>query len=315
MFHWDGGLKLTRADLAVDFCRRQPRAFVSHAHSDHIARHEYTLCTPQTAALFQLRMGARRVREMHYRESIEWGGMRLTAYPAGHCLGSAMLLAEDDGRRLLYTGDFKLDESATAEKAELPRADILVIESTYGEPNYRLPPRAGVLDQLYSLVREILAQGSTPVIEAYTLGKAQEVTKLLTTAGFRVVQHADVAKVSNVYQSQGMDLGPYEVFAGRCEPDQVLIVPPRGLRQQLRNEVRIAVTGWAIDPSTKYRLRVDHAVPLSDHADYDQLFEAVDRVGPEVIYCTHGPESFVDRLCEAGHNARPLGRPTQQRLF
>jgi putative mRNA 3-end processing factor len=315
MFHWDGGLKLTRADLAVDFCRRQPRAFVSHAHSDHIARHEYTLCTPQTAALFQLRMGARRVREMHYREPIEWGGMRLTAYPAGHCLGSAMLLAEDDGRRLLYTGDFKLDESATAEQAELPRADILVIESTYGEPNYRLPPRASVLDQLYSLLREILAQGSTPVVEAYTLGKAQEVTKLLTTASFRVVQHADVAKVSNVYQSQGMDLGPYEVFAGRCEPDQVLIVPPRGLRQQLRNEVRIAVTGWAIDPSTKYRLRVDHAVPLSDHADYDQLFEAVDRVGPEVIYCTHGPESFVDRLCEAGHNARPLGRPTQQRLF
>ncbi len=59
MFHFDRGLKLTRADLAIDFRRRQPRAFVSHAHADHMARHEYALCTAATAALYQLRYGPR----------------------------------------------------------------------------------------------------------------------------------------------------------------------------------------------------------------------------------------------------------------
>src|SRR5512140_2692887 len=148
MFHWDNGLKLTKADLAIDVRRRQPRAFISHAHSDHIARHEYALCTPETAALYQHRLGPRPTLPLPYRTPIEWGGLRLTTFPAGHCLGSAMLLAEDGDESLLYTGDFKLGESATAERAELPHADILVIESTYGQPAYRLPPRAAAIEQL-----------------------------------------------------------------------------------------------------------------------------------------------------------------------
>jgi hypothetical protein len=85
--------------------------------------------------------------------------------------------------------------------------------------------------------------------------------------------------------------------------------------ERLGRQVRIAVTGWAVDPRTKYRLGVDHAVPLSDHADFDELFEAVARVEPRVVYCTHGPESFVDCLRDAGYDARPLGRPNQKRLF
>lgn len=315
MFHWQGGLKLTKADLAIDFCRRQPRAFISHAHSDHIARHEYALCTPATAVLYQHRMGRRMVRELPYRQPIEWGGLRLTTYPAGHCLGSAMLLAEDDGQTLLYTGDFKLGPSATAEPAELPQAELLVIESTFGQPSYRLPPRQAVLDQLFALIHAALRSGATPVVEAYALGKGQEVTRLLTAEGFRVRQHRDVYAISQIYESLGVDLGDYALWQESAEPGDVLVVPPRTRVGRAAREVRFAVTGWAIDERTKYRLRVDHALPLSDHADYDELFEAVRRVNPKKIYCTHGPESFVDRLCEAGFNAHPLGRASQGRLF
>jgi putative mRNA 3-end processing factor len=315
VFYWQDGLKLTKADLAIDFCRRQPRAFISHAHSDHIARHEYALCTPATAVLYQHRLGRRRVRELPYRQPIEWGGLRLTTYPAGHCLGSAMLLAEDEGQTLLYTGDFKLGPSATAEPAELPQADLLVMESTFGQPHYRLPPRQEVLDQLFALIRAALQSGATPVVEAYALGKGQEVTRLLTAEGFRVRQHRDVYAISQIYESLGVELGEYGLWEGPVAPGEVFVVPPRTRLDLRAREVRFAVTGWAIDQRTKYRLRVDHALPLSDHADYDELFEAVRRVNPKRIYCTHGPESFVDRLCEAGFDARPLGRASQGRLF
>ncbi len=316
MFHWDNGLKLTTADLAIDVRRRQPRGFISHAHADHIARHEYALCTAETAALYQFRLGQRRVKEMPYRETFDWGGMRLTTYPAGHCLGSAMLLAEEDGQTLLYTGDFKLGPSATAEEAELPQADILVIESTFGTADYRLPPREQVLDRLFTTVRAIIADGATPVIVAYILGKSQEVTKLLTAEGIPVLQHRKIYEVSQVYQQCGVDLGRYERFRGRAEPGWAVVVPPgTPPLEKIRREVRIAVTGWAASPKTKSWMKVDHAVPLSDHADYDDLFETVERVSPRVVYCTHGPEGFVDDLCDAGHDARPLGRPAQRRLF
>lgn len=315
MFYWDGGLRLARADLAVDFSRRQPRAFISHAHSDHMARHSYALCTPATAALYHCRLGRRATLEMPYRSPLDWGGLRLTTFPAGHCLGSAMLLAEDGEQSLLYTGDFKLAASATAEPAELPRADLLVIESTYGHPDYRLPPRSQVVDQLIACVREAIHGGATAVVEAYALGKAQEVTRLLTAAAVPVMQHPAICPISRIYESFGVDLGDYQVWTGGASPGWAVVVPPRTRRLDRGSEVRIAVTGWAHQASARYRLRVDHAIPLSDHADYDQLFEAVQRVAPRTIYCTHGPESFVDRLCEAGYDARPLGRPFQKRLF
>jgi Cft2 family RNA processing exonuclease len=316
VFHWENGLKLTKADLAIDFRRRQPRAFISHAHADHIARHEYALCTPETSALYQFRLGRRPTLQMSYREPIEWGGLRLTAYPAGHCLGSAMLLAEDGGRSLLYTGDFKLGRSATAEEAELPHADVLVIECTYGHARYRLPPREESLERLFTLVRQTLAQGSVPVIVAYALGKGQEVTRLLTDQGIPVLQHRKIYEVSRVYEACGVALGRYELFQRQVEPGWALVVPPgTPPPEKVPRQVRFAVTGWAVDEAAKYRLRVDHAIPLSDHADYDGLFEAVERVAPRKVYCTHGPQSFVDRLCDAGHNAHPLGRPSQGRLF
>ena len=87
----------------------------------------------------------------------------------------------------------------------------------------------------------------------------------------------------------------------------------------LRKAVRIAVTGWAADPHWRLRQGYDYAVPLSDHADYDELIECIERVQPRVVYCTHGPEEFVGRLRKLG-SQRPFagnGRPQlcQGRLF
>lgn len=310
MFHFDRGLKLTQPDLAIDVRRRQPRGFISHAHNDHMARHQLALCTPATGQLYQHRLGTRAVLELPYRQPLDFGGLRLTTYPAGHCLGSAMLLAESETSSLLYTGDFKLSESATAERAEVPRAEILVIESTFGDPRYRLIPRAAAVQQLYDVVADALTAGTTPVVRAYTLGKSQEVTRLLTQAGFRVLQHRDIYAISQVYERCGVDLGEYGLYQGQAPEGHVVIVPPHAGRNGglagLERRVMIAVSGWAAVASSGRWLSADHAIPLSDHADYDELLECIDRVGARRVYCTHGPESFVDCLRAAGISAFPL---------
>jgi Cft2 family RNA processing exonuclease len=320
VFHYDAGLFLTAAQLGVDVRRRQPRCFVSHAHADHIARHELALATRGTACLYRHRLGPYyRVLEMTYGVPVEFGSMRLTAYSAGHCLGSAMLLADDGAQTLLYTGDFKLDRSSTSETAELPHADILVMESTFGRPQYRLPPRASTVARLLEIVHNALTDGKTPVVHAYPLGKSQEVTKILTDNGVPVLQHQVVFEISCIYQKCGVDLGDFALFDGRPLDGHAVVTLPRTAKQfrlpNLGSTVSIAVTGWAKDESAKYRLGVDHALPLSDHADYDQLIETVRRVEPREIFCTHGPVEFADHLRDLGFNAYALQPALQRRLF
>jgi Cft2 family RNA processing exonuclease len=247
---------------------------------------------------------------MPYGEILDWHGLRLTTHPAGHILGSAMLRVDDGQQSLLYTGDFKLGPSATAEVANPPQADILVMESTFGERHYRLPPRDKVIADLLQVVRDALLREQTPVIQAYVLGKSQEVTKILTLAGFEVLQHPLVYEISQIYEAAGCDLGSYQLYDAAKVPGRVVVVPPASQRTSrlggLRQAVTISVTGWAVNTRRGFAHRTDHSLPLSDHADYTGLLQCIELVAPRVIYCTHGPEAFVHDLRERGYDARPL---------
>ena len=168
-------------------------------------------------------------------------------------------------------------------------------------------------------MRDTLSQDRTPVVHAYALGKAQEVSKLLTSAGIPVLQHSLTFAVSEVYRQCGVDLGDVAEYREALLPGRAVVTLPRGMRGYrlagITRPVSIAVTGWAVDPSTKFRQGVDHALPLSDHADFDQLLETVERVGAAEIYCTHGPREFVEHLRAEGHNAFPVTGSYQTRMF
>ena len=228
-----------------------------------------------------------------------------------------MLLAERNGTSLLYTGDFRPGPSLTAEAAELPRADILVMECTFGHPQYRFPPRGQAAARLIELVRECFHDQVTPVVHAYAVGKAQEVTRLLTDAGIPVLQHRRIFEISGIYRRCGVELGEYGCYEDRPLPGHAVVTPPsihRGSSLSgIEHRRTIAVTGWAHLTGGVRRWRADEAVALSDHADYDELLAAVGHVSPQEVYCTHGPESFVDCLRQHGWNAMPLARARHRR--
>jgi Cft2 family RNA processing exonuclease len=310
MFHYDRGLHFTALGLAVDVTRRQPRGFISHAHTDHMGRHELAYCTPATAELYQHRYGPRLTHAMPFGEPLRWGGFTLTTHPAGHVLGSAMLHVQGEHGSVLYTGDFKLGPSATAEPADPPRADVLIMETTYGDPRFRLPAREEAIGTLIDLVQQVLTAGRTPLVHAYVLGKAQEVSQILQAAGLHVVQHPQVYEITKVYRRCGCPLEGVSLCEGPVPRGAVAVVPPPWQRVAplagLKKAVHIGVTGWAMDSQHALARTFDHVVPLSDHADYAELMECIDRVAPTVIYCTHGPASFVAHLRHKGYNAFAL---------
>ncbi len=69
----------------------------------------------------------------------------------------------------------------------------------------------------------------------------------------------------------------------------------------------IWASGWAIDPRFKYRMGADEAIPLSDHADFDQLLEYVEVARPTQVYSLHGTSELARELRRRGINAQHLG--------
>lgn len=312
------GVHLPAAGLWLDPRDLRELAFVSHAHSDHTARHRQTLCTPATARLMQVRMGGTfdGFLTPAYWEKTAVPGGSATLLPAGHVLGSAQMFFESDEGTLLYTGDFKVRTGLSAEPVACRHADTLVMETTYGLPRYLFPPADEVLARLVKFCHEALEEGDTPVLLGYALGKAQEILAALRGTGLPIMLHGAVEKLTRVYEEFGVIFPPHMP----CDPanlaGHVVICPPsvNGSRflARIKNRRVAAVTGWALDPGAIHRLQVDTAFPLSDHAGYDDLLHHVEAVQPRRILTLHGfAAEFARDLRARGWEAWALTAPDQ----
>jgi DNA ligase-1 len=325
-FHFDrGGIHLPALDLWLDPPRSRPgRVFVSHAHSDHIAAHQEVILTAPTARFVQARLGRRRVEHVlsfGQPTGFETGDLRwqITLLPAGHILGSAMALIEAAGESLLYTGDFKLRAGLTAEPCEPRPADLLIMETTFGQPRYRFPATREVLHEVQRFCHEAIQDGVTPVLLGYSLGKSQEVLRGLAEAGLPILLHPQVHRLTRIYEQLGCRFPVYGELRSRPPGGHVVICPPHPRAViELRElcPVRTALlSGWAVDPRARFRARADAAFPLSDHADFPELLEFVRRVRAKRVFTLHGfAADFAGTLREAGWDARALSEPEQLTL-
>jgi putative mRNA 3-end processing factor len=229
--------------------------------------------------------------------------MSVTLYPAGHILGSAQILIEHDGRRLLYSGDFCPEKTSAAEEIEIPRADTLIMECTYGLPEHKFPPRESVVESLIAFAQKALDDGRTPVCLAYALGKGQEVLRILSTNGFDVAVEAETYRLAKVYERFGVTFGRYRLLDKPVRSHEVVVTPGLshvGPHLDGRKTRTAAITGWAIGGFSWRAARADRRIPLSDHADFNGLLKYVKAVSPELVYITHGPEEFGYYLKKAG---------------
>ena len=314
---FERGIFLPELDLWLDPQDERDTAFVSHAHADHIGNHREVILSEITAKLMATRLpGARVEHLLPFRSQVYFRGASVTLLPAGHIFGSAQVHIKLGGESLLYTGDFKLRQGKSAESIEWLHADTLIMETTYGLPNYIFPPFEQVIAELAKFCVETLEEDLVPILFGYSLGKAQEILSALNGSGLRILLHPSVYKMTKLYEELHRPLPAYFPYDESQTAGSVVICPPTANRtrlvQRIKNRRTAILTGWALDPATIHRYQCDAAFPLSDHADYPDLIRYVELIQPKRVFTVHGfAREFAEDLRRRGIEAWSLGDDNQ----
>ncbi|TGQ56970.1 ligase-associated DNA damage response exonuclease [Mesorhizobium sp. M1C.F.Ca.ET.193.01.1.1] len=314
------GLFCPPGDFFIDPVRPVGRALITHGHSDHArSGHRSVLATRQTLDIMGLRYGedfAGTTQAAVLGETIDINGVSVTFHPAGHVLGSAQIAVEHQGMRIVASGDYKRQKDATCQPFEPVPCDVFITEATFGLPVFRHPPDSAEIGRLLKSAAQFPERSH--LVGAYALGKAQRVMRLLRDAGYDrpVYIHGALAKLSEYYQSQGIDLGalqPATVESGSKADfaGAIVVGPPAAFAdrwaRRFADPISCFASGWMRIRQRAKQGGVELPLIISDHGDWDELTETIKETGAGEVWVTHGREEALVRWCELeGIAARPL---------
>ena len=290
---------------------RADYTFVSHAHIDHMhapSKHERIITSTVTKELAKARgydLG---------ESSEEAEGVELL--DSGHILGSRAIRIQDE---VYYTGDASGRPRAFLGKCRTRQARILVMETTYGVPDYVFPSTAKLVKDVNTLISSCYDRGVPVVLMGYPLGKAQLLSYFFSSWD-PIFYHGAVAEMNRIHIQHGVRLKVGAAYDPSGDPDAlprgpwVLVSPMASGRSRLMAHLKkhygavlVAFSGWALGPGYRYTLGADYSFPLSDHCDYPELVSLVQAVSPEMVYTVHGfAAEFASDLRRMGFSARPL---------
>ena len=295
-----GGAVLLGRSVACDAHEpSRPVRVITHAHNDHIAglsrslrECSWVLMTEATRDLLAV-LKRRDLHRLAHVVGLRYGQpFRLESevvrlLRARHIIGAAQVLVEDEeGARLLYTGDFKFPGTPVVE------ADVLVMEATYGRPDQVRRFEPEVEDRLVELVERGLREGPVYVLGYH--GKLQEVMQILADGGVWApfILPRRVYEVARVCERHGMILGDYlptwsseaRELVARAEPYVAFYHVSSSARLRERQmAMRITVSGWELSRPVREVRPGEYVVGLSDHADFEGLLAYVEECGPRVV--------------------------------
>jgi metallo-beta-lactamase family protein len=104
--------------------------------------------------------------------------MKFRFTPSGHILGSAFIEIDHKGTRFVFSGDLGRTNPLLLNPPTLiERADILVVESTYGD---RIHEQQTVLKRMETIVHETLMRKGHLLIPSFAVGRTQDVIYILS---------------------------------------------------------------------------------------------------------------------------------------
>ena len=300
------GLYVRPADAWVDPSIPVPRALVTHGHADHArGGHETVWATPETLAIMECRYGPQNGVPVAYGETVRMGEVEVGYVPAGHCLGSAQLVLDHRGERVVVTGDYKRRPDPTCAPFEPVHCDVFITEATFGLPVFRHPDTGDEIDKL--MARLHANPDRCVVVGAYALGKAQRVIAELRARGHEapIFLHGALQRLCELYEDLGVRLGDLRPATGAAKADMaghVVMCPPSALNdrwaRRLPDPITAMASGWMRVRQRARQKNVELPIILSDHADWDELTETIAEIAPREVWVTHGREEALVHWCE-----------------
>ncbi len=308
--HWidaqPHGIFVRPANMWIDPSRPVEQALVTHGHADHArGGHGKVWATPETLAIMALRYGTAEGQPVAYGGGFEANGVRISFHPAGHVLGSAQILLEHAGERVVVTGDYKRRPDPTCTLFEPVPCDIFITEATFALPVFRHPPTP---DEIAKLLEARARYADRCIlVGAYALGKAQRLIAELRVAGYHapIYLHGAMIAMCELYRDHGVDLGELRPVAGVPKAEllgQIIVCPPSALNdrwsRRLPEPVTAMASGWMRVRQRARQRNVELPIILSDHADWDELTETIAELRPRETWVTHGRADALVRWCE-----------------
>ena len=302
------GIHVVPADAWIDPSRPAGLALVTHGHADHArGGHDRTVATPETLAIMKLRYATDAgAAPVSYGETTRLpGGVDATYLPAGHVLGSAQILLEYAGERVIVTGDYKRRADPTCPPFQVTKCDVFITEATFGLPLFRHPP---IGEEIAKLLK---ARTENPdrcvLVGAYALGKAQRVIAELRLAGYAepIWLHGALERMCRLYEELGVDLGNLRLVSEapkRALAGQIVLAPPSALNdrwsRRLPDPITAMASGWMRVRQRARQRNVELPLVISDHADWHELIRTIEEVNPTESWITHGREEALLRWCQ-----------------
>jgi putative mRNA 3-end processing factor len=314
------GLYSEAGDFHIDPTRAVPRALITHGHADHARPgHDAVLATHETLRIMAARYGpefAGSAETAALGERHRIGDTTVTFQPAGHVLGSAQIVVESAGTRIVASGDYKRRADPTCRPFVPVPCDIFITEATFALPVFRHPEAEGEIAKLLASLAQFPERAH--LVGAYSLGKAQRVIRMLRDAGYdeTIYLHGAMEKLCRLYEEEGIALGPLAPatlengkkgdFAGA-----VVVCPPSEISERwarrFPDPVACSASGWMRIRQRAKASGVELPMILSDHADWDELTATITELGPQAVWVTHGREEALVRWCSLqGIPALPL---------
>src|ERR1700709_656698 len=299
------GIYVKPADAWVDPSQPKPKALVTHGHADHArGGHGQVWATPEPLAIREGRSGPQQGNALAYGEVTRLGEVDISFVPAGHVLGSAQIVLDHKGERVVVSGDYKRRPDPTCARFEPVKCDIFVTEATFGLPVFRHPETRDEMDKLLATLRANPER--CVVVGAYALGKAQRVIRELRVMGFDdpIYIHGALQRLCDLYVEWGVDLGDLRPATGVPKAElqgRIILCPPGALNdrwsRRLPDPITAMASGWMRIRQRARQRNVELPLIISDHADWDELTMTIRELEPTEVWITHGREEALKHWC------------------